>query len=136
MYRTPPMPAETLEHLRRTAAKILGVGGIGCAVSTLVERPIQNLGLHRHFNDLLASSNTEAGNAGKQHEMCDASVVCRPKSKCGLDFINLFSSIAKGTLEQYIITATNYVRKWAEAKAVCKVDASSTTLFLYENIIT
>ncbi len=36
---------------------------------------------------------------------------------------------------QYIIMATEYLTKWAEAKAIKFADAKQTVIFLYENII-
>lgn len=36
----------------------------------------------------------------------------------------------------YIVVATEYLTKWAEAKAVKKDDAKTTAMFLYDNIIT
>jgi hypothetical protein len=36
---------------------------------------------------------------------------------------------------QYIIVATEYLTKWAEAKAVKFANAKQMTIFLYENII-
>ncbi len=36
---------------------------------------------------------------------------------------------------QYIIVATEYLTKWAEAKVVKFADAKQMTIFLYENII-
>jgi len=37
---------------------------------------------------------------------------------------------------KYIIVATEYLTKWAEAKAVKVDDAKATATFLYENVIT
>ena len=37
---------------------------------------------------------------------------------------------------RYIVVATKYLTKWAEAKAVKKNDAKTTAMFLYKNIIT
>jgi hypothetical protein len=39
-------------------------------------------------------------------------------------------------IEQYILVATEYVTKWAEALATKTDDAKTVAEFLYENIIT
>ena len=41
---------------------------------------------------------------------------------------------AQGTKCQYIIVATDYLTKWAEAMVSAKSDAPTTTKFLYEHI--
>ena len=37
---------------------------------------------------------------------------------------------------RYLILATKYLTKWAEAKAIKKADAKTTAIFLFENIVT
>jgi len=54
--------------------------------------------------------------------------------KWGIDYVGPFAPISSQR-NQYIIVATEYLNKWAEAKAVKKADGKQTTIFLYENII-
>ena len=62
--------------------------------------------------------------------------VNKPFEKWGLDFIGPISPATRGSQARYIITAIDYVTKWAEARAVRKADALTTAKFLYEDIIT
>ncbi|WP_139158387.1 integrase, partial [Enterobacter cloacae complex sp. GF14B] len=62
--------------------------------------------------------------------------VTQPFEKWGLDFVGPISPAARSTQSRYIIVATDYVTKWAEARATRKADARSTAKFLFENIIT
>jgi hypothetical protein len=57
-----------------------------------------------------------------------------PFEKWDIDYIGQISP-ASSRRNEYIIIATEYLTKWAEAKAVKKADAKQTTIFLYENII-
>jgi hypothetical protein len=57
-----------------------------------------------------------------------------PFEKWGIDYIGQISP-ASSRRNEYIIIATEYLTKWAEAKAVKKADAKQTAIFLYENII-
>ena len=59
-----------------------------------------------------------------------------PFEKWGLDYVGPIKPVARGSQAQYIIVATDYMTKWAEAKAVRKANAYSTAKFIYENIIT
>ncbi|MCO5610456.1 hypothetical protein L7F22_064694 [Adiantum nelumboides] len=61
--------------------------------------------------------------------------VTQPFQKWGLDFVGPISPAARNTQSRYIIVATVYVTKWAEAKASRKADAITTAKFLFENII-
>ena len=61
-------------------------------------------------------------------------VAWQPFEKWGIDFIGPISPASN--LNRYIITATDYATKWAEAKACINADARSTAKFLYENVIT
>ena len=56
-----------------------------------------------------------------------------PFMKWGIDFVGPFKNMGK---QKYLITATDYVTKWVEAKALTDNSAKKTTKFLYENIIT
>ncbi|MCO5564752.1 hypothetical protein L7F22_018420 [Adiantum nelumboides] len=62
--------------------------------------------------------------------------VTQPFQKWGLDFVGPISPAARNTQSRYTIVATDYVTKWAEAKASRKADAITTAKFLFENIIT
>ncbi|MCO5575353.1 hypothetical protein L7F22_029153 [Adiantum nelumboides] len=61
--------------------------------------------------------------------------VTQPFEKWVLDFVGPINRAARNTQSWYIIVATDYVTKWAEAKALCKADAITTAKFLFENII-
>jgi hypothetical protein len=57
-----------------------------------------------------------------------------PLEKWGIDYVGPVSP-PSSKRNEYIIVATEYFPKWAEAKAVKKADAKQTAIFLYENII-
>jgi hypothetical protein len=57
-----------------------------------------------------------------------------PLEKWGIDYVGPISPPSTRRNE-YIIVATEYLTKWAEAKAVKTADAKQTAIFLYENII-
>ena len=59
-----------------------------------------------------------------------------PFDKWGMDYVGPIKLTARGSQARYIIVATDYMTKWAEAKAVRKVGACSTAKFIYKNIIT
>ena len=59
----------------------------------------------------------------------------QPFEKWGIDFVGPISPTAINSQARYIIVATDYFTKWVEARATCKVDATSTTKFLYEQVI-
>jgi hypothetical protein len=59
-----------------------------------------------------------------------------PFEKWGLDYVGPIKPAARGSQARYIKVATDYMTKWAEARAVRKADARSTTKFIYEHIIT
>jgi hypothetical protein len=54
--------------------------------------------------------------------------------KWGIDYVGPISP-PSSRKNGYIIVATEYLTKWAEAKAVKMVDAKQMAIFLYENII-
>ena len=60
----------------------------------------------------------------------------RAFAKWGIDFVGPIKPPAKSTHAEYIIVATDYLTKWAEAKATTKNDACTTTKFLYEYVFT
>ena len=57
-------------------------------------------------------------------------------AKWGIDFVGPIKPLAKSTHAEYIIVATNYLTKWAEARVTIRNDAHTTTKFLYEQIFT
>ena len=52
-----------------------------------------------------------------------------------IDFIGPFPILAKRTGARYIITAVEYVTKWAEAEPVDTCSSEIAGKFIYENII-
>ena len=59
----------------------------------------------------------------------------QPFEKWEIDFVGPISPAAINSQARYIIVATDYFTKWAEAKATRKADARSTAKFLYEQVI-
>ena len=57
-----------------------------------------------------------------------------PLEKWGIDYVGPITPTSSRR-NQYIIVATEYLTKWAEAKAVKSADAKQTAIFLYENVI-
>jgi hypothetical protein len=57
-----------------------------------------------------------------------------PFEKWGINYIGFIHPTFSRRM-QYIIVATEYLTKWAEAKTVKFANAKQTTIFLYENII-
>ena len=53
-----------------------------------------------------------------------------------IDFIGPFPILTKRTDARYIITAFEYVTKWAEAEPVNTCSSEIAAKFIYENIIT
>ena len=58
-----------------------------------------------------------------------------PFEKWGIKYVGQVHP-ASSRQTNYIVVATEYLTKWAEAKVVKKDDAKTTAMFLYENIIT
>lgn len=52
--------------------------------------------------------------------------------KLGIDFFRPINPPTYRTKAQYIIVASDYLTKWAEAKATQKNDSRTMTSFLYE----
>ena len=60
----------------------------------------------------------------------------QPFAKWGLDFIGPIKPKSQSTGCEYILVATDYFTKWAEAKALRSNTAAEVARFLYENIMT
>ena len=56
--------------------------------------------------------------------------------KWAIDFVGPINPPGKRTGSRYIITATDYLTKWAEAKSVKDCSAATAAQFIFENIIT
>jgi hypothetical protein len=59
-----------------------------------------------------------------------------PFEKWGIDFVGPIKPPSRNGRKRYILVATEYVTKWAEAQATHTDDATTVAKFLYENIIT
>ena len=59
----------------------------------------------------------------------------QPFEKWEIDFVGPISPVAINSQARYVIVATDYFTKWAEARATRKANARSTTKFLYEQVI-
>ena len=59
-----------------------------------------------------------------------------PCEKWGIDFIGPFNPTSHPGRNRYILIATDYATKWAEAIATKTDDAATVAKFLWENIIT
>ena len=55
--------------------------------------------------------------------------------KWAIDFVGHINPPRKRTGARYIITGTEYLTRWAEAKAAKNCDAATAAQFLFENII-
>jgi hypothetical protein len=60
----------------------------------------------------------------------------KPFEKWGIDFVGPISPASRHGQNRYILVATDYMTKWAEAKAVKNDDAGTVATFMYEQIIT
>ena len=59
-----------------------------------------------------------------------------PFEKWGIDFVGPIPPASRYGQKRYILVATDYVTKWAEAIATKTDNANTVATFLYENIIT
>ena len=59
-----------------------------------------------------------------------------PFEKWGLDYLGPIKPATRESQARYIVVARDYMTKWAEARVVRKVDAWSTTRFIYKQVIT
>ena len=57
-------------------------------------------------------------------------------AKWAIDSVGPIKPRAKSTHAEYIIVATNYLTKWAKARATTRNNTCTTTKFLYEKIFT
>jgi hypothetical protein len=56
--------------------------------------------------------------------------------KYAIDFMGPINPLGKHTGERYIITATKYLARWAEARAVKDCSATIVAHFIFDDIIT
>ena len=62
-------------------------------------------------------------------------ITLRVFEKWAIDFVGPINSPGKQTGVRYIIIGTEYLTRWAEAKAVRNCDAATAAQFIFENII-
>ena len=53
-----------------------------------------------------------------------------------VDFVGPINPLGKQVGARYIITATDYLTRWAESMPVVDCTAMTTTRFIFENIVT
>ena len=58
-----------------------------------------------------------------------------PFEKWEIEFVGPIAPAIRHSQKRYILVATNYATKWAEAMACKNNDAKMVACFLYENII-
>ena len=58
-----------------------------------------------------------------------------PFEKWGIDFVGPIAPATRHGRNRYILVATDYATKWAEASATRNDDAKTVAKFLYENIL-
>ena len=63
-------------------------------------------------------------------------ITLRAFDKWEIDFVGPINPPGKRTGARYIITAIEYLTRWAEAKPVRNCDAATAAQFIFENIIT
>ena len=56
--------------------------------------------------------------------------------KWAIDFVGPINPLGKRTGARYIITMTDYLTRWAEAKPVKDYSSETTVQFIFENIVT
>jgi transposase InsO family protein len=56
--------------------------------------------------------------------------------KCAIDFMGPINPPGKCTRARYIITATEYLTRWVEARAVKDCSATIVAHFIFDDIIT
>src|SRR5277367_1111323 len=94
--------------------------------------------LHKDAKDFCRSCDVcqRRGKLSRRDEM-----LLRPQvtlwafDKWAIDFVGPINPPGKRTGARYIITATEYLTKWAAAKEVRNYDAATTAQFIFENII-
>ena len=63
-------------------------------------------------------------------------VLIKPFEQWALDFVGPINPLGKRTGARYIITATKYLTKWAEARVVKDCSVTTTAWFIFDDIIT
>ena len=56
--------------------------------------------------------------------------------KWSIDFVGPINPPGKRTGSRYIITSTDYLNRWADAKPVKDYSATTSAQFIFENILT
>ena len=63
-------------------------------------------------------------------------VTLQPFDKLAIDFVGPINPPTKKYRERYIITATDYLTRWAEAQPVKTYSAATAAKFIFDNILT
>ncbi len=72
----------------------------------------------------------------KDKMMLRPQVTLHAFDKWTIDFVGPINPLRKHTSTRYIITTTEYLTRWVEAKPVKNCDAVTTVQFIFKNIIT
>jgi transposase InsO family protein len=95
--------------------------------------------LHRDAKDYYRACDVckRVGKPSKRYEIPLApQLTLQAFEKWVIDFVGPINPPGKHTGAMYIITATKYLTRWAEARAVKDCSATTTACFIFDDIIT
>ena len=95
--------------------------------------------LHKDAKEFCRSCDVcqRTGRPSRRDEMpLNPQVTLQAFDKWAIDFIGPINLLGKRTGSRYIITATDYLTRWVEAKPVKDCSTATTTQFVFENILT
>jgi len=91
-------------------------------------------GMYKDIQDFVKSCNTyQRFGKEKAHESLYPILIGSPFEQVGIDVVGPLTVTESG--KRYIVTATDYLTKWTEARAVEQADAGTIGKFIFEEII-